>query len=339
MKTKFPMKDIAFQAGLSLATVDRALHGRGAVRAVTVARVRAAIAELERHYSESDLSGRRFAIDVVMEAPARFSKAVRTAFEAELPALRPAAFTARFHIAERMTQEDLTGVLRAIRKRGSHGVILKSPARGQVTDLAVMLMEAGIPVLTYVTDLPRAARLAYVGLDNRAAGGSAAWLIGQIIQNTPCRTLLTLSSSSFEGEGAREAGFRAAFQAHFPDLPIAVVSEGHGVDRSTYELVSGALDQHADIGAVYSIGGGNRAILQAFSDHRRECRAFAAHDLDRANRELLAARRLSFVIHHDLRHDARTACQMFLRHHGMLPDEFEAVASRIAIATPFDVDP
>ena len=33
MPDRFPMKEIAFQAGLSLATVDRVLNGRAGVRA------------------------------------------------------------------------------------------------------------------------------------------------------------------------------------------------------------------------------------------------------------------------------------------------------------------
>jgi hypothetical protein len=46
-----------------------------------------------------------------------------------------------------------------------------------------------------------------------------------------------------------------------------------------YQLALDALDHHADIEAVYSIGGGNRAILDAFDARQRPCRAFIAHDL------------------------------------------------------------
>ncbi|EHS52784.1 hypothetical protein PDO_4605, partial [Rhizobium sp. PDO1-076] len=46
---------------------------------------------------------------------------------------------------------------------------------------------------------------------------------------------------------------------------------------------------------------------------------------------------LTFVIHHDLRQDARSACQMVLAYHRMLPADFRIAPSRVAIATPYDV--
>ena len=50
--------DIAAQAGLSRATVDRVLHARPGVRAATVAQVEQAVAELDRQQSQVRLSGR-----------------------------------------------------------------------------------------------------------------------------------------------------------------------------------------------------------------------------------------------------------------------------------------
>jgi LacI family transcriptional regulator len=337
MKRNFPLKDIAFQAGLSLATVDRVLHGRPGVRPVTRARVDAAVAELERQYREAGLAGRRFTIDIVMETPSRFSRAVRAAFEAELPGMRPVAFSARFHFAETLRSGELAAMLRAIRRRGSHGVVLKAPSTPETAVMARSLMEAGISVATLVTDLPADCRIGYVGMDNRVAGSVAAYLLGKMLGPEPSTVLLALSSASFAGEEERQAGFRATLRERFPHLDTVTVSEGHGVDRTTYALASAALDRHGGIGAVYSIGGANRAILRAFDERGRRCAVFAAHDLDADNRALLADGRLTFVIHHDLRQDARSLCQMFLARHRMLPPDFLIAPSRVAVATPCDV--
>jgi hypothetical protein len=62
--------------------------------------VRQAIADLDRQRTQVRLSGRTFLLDVVMQAPERFSPAVRTALEAELPTLRPAVLRSRFHFRE-----------------------------------------------------------------------------------------------------------------------------------------------------------------------------------------------------------------------------------------------
>ena len=90
MKHPYRIREIAAQSGLSEATVDRVLHERGGVRESTVREVRQAIADLDRQRSQVRLGGRTFMIDVVVQAPPRFSAAVKAALEAELPALRPA---------------------------------------------------------------------------------------------------------------------------------------------------------------------------------------------------------------------------------------------------------
>ena len=61
------------------------------------------------------------------------------------------------------------------------------------------------------------------------------------------------------------------------------------------------LQRNPGINAVYSIGGGNRAILEAFDSVGRRCEVFIGHDVDRDNRELLNAQRIAAVLHHDLR--------------------------------------
>lgn len=337
MKPPFPLKDIALQAGLSLATVDRAWHGRSGVSDATRARVEAAIAELEVQYAAARLAGRRMTIDVVMETPRRFSDAVRAAFEAELPGMRPASFTARFHVAETRAAGELASIIRSIIRRGSHGVVLKAPSTEETTDLALRLQQAGIPVVTLVTDLPAHARLGYVGMDNRAAGSTAAYLLGRMAGPEQGLVLVVVSSALFSGEEERVEGFRAALEGRFPHLGIVKVSEGFGIDRTTGRLVGEALDRHGTIRAVYSPGGGNRAILGAFRERGRPVSVFAAHDLDAENRALLAREAISFVIHHDLRQDARSACQLILGHNRMLPAEFRVAPSRVAVATPYDL--
>src|SRR5690348_18033964 len=97
-------------------------------------------------------------IDVVMQAPARFTAAVKTALEAELPALRPAVIRSRFHLFD--GPADLAAVLAKVGRTRSHGVILKAPDSPEVVEAVGRL---GVPVVTFVTDLPTSKRVAYVG--------------------------------------------------------------------------------------------------------------------------------------------------------------------------------
>jgi LacI family transcriptional regulator len=165
----YPIREIARQAGLSEATVDRVLNRRGGVRQSTVDEVHRAVADLHRQRSQMRLTGRTFFLDLVVDAPARFAAAVRAALESQLPLVRPATFRARFHLAEAPPVPQLVATLEGIARRGSQGVVLKAPDHPQVVAAVERLADAGIPVITLVTDLPTSRRVAYVGLDNRAA--------------------------------------------------------------------------------------------------------------------------------------------------------------------------
>ena len=61
--------------------------------------------------------------------------------------------------------------LDGIARRGSQGVVLTAPDHPLVVAAVERLAEAGIPVVTLITDLPTSRRVAYAGQDNRVAGG------------------------------------------------------------------------------------------------------------------------------------------------------------------------
>ncbi|MFD3581463.1 LacI family DNA-binding transcriptional regulator [Streptomyces sp. NPDC058683] len=333
----FPIREIARQAGLSEATVDRVLNGRGGVRESTEREVRQAIADLDRQRTQVRLVGRTFMVDIVMQAPERFTTAVRGALEAELPSLHPAVVRSRFHFRETGPVAELVGTLDRIARRGSQGVILKAPDVPEVTAAVGRLRSAEIPVVTLVTDLPASGRLAYVGSDNRAAGATAAYLTGQWLGSRPGNVLTSISSGFFRNEEEREMGFRSVMRATHPERAVVEIAEGQGLDATQYDLVRAALERDPEIRAVYSIGGGNNATLRAFAELGRECDVFIAHDLDHDNTRLLREHRLSAVLHHDLRQDMREACHLVMRAQGALPPAGPTLPSPIQVVTPYNL--
>lgn len=339
MPHRYPIREIARQAGVSDATVDRVLHGRPGVRAGTVLQVEQAVADLDRQRAQLRLSGRQFMVDLVMETPRRFSTMVRDAVEAELPALAPAVFRARYHFAQTWRPGELVARLDAIAKQGTAAVVLKAPDTPEIAAAIGRLTAARVPVITLVTDVPMSTRIAYVGMDNRAAGATAAYLLYQWLRRGDAAILVTTSNTMFRGEEEREMGFRAAMRRYDPDRRIVDISGSDGLDATGRRLAREVLIADPQIGAVYSIGGGNRGVVAAFADAGRTCEVFLGHDLGQTNRDLLRDGHLTAVLHHDLRTDMRRIAQTVMSHHGATPAGYRPPASEIQVITPHNMPP
>ena len=353
MAHEFPIKEVALQAGLSLATVDRVVHQRPGVRASTRRRVEQAQAELRRQQQQVGLRGRRLLIDLVMEAPTRFTRIVRDALSVAMQRSQPAVFRARDHLAETLPVPELVAVLDAIARRGSHGVLLKAPDVPAVAEAVDRLQARGIPVVTLATDVKTAHPHPYVGLDNRCAGQTAAYLMAQWLgPQAPGQAVDVLVSSSgqrFQGEDERIHAFVQAMAQHLPACTVHVLDTGLGLYAPTVAAVGRLLREQPKVAAVYSVGGANAAIFAAFDQAQRACHPFIGHDLDDDNLALLRAGRLSAALHHDLQHDLQRACWHFMQAQGAArgaPQEAREEArkgaqavrpSNVEVITPFNL--
>ena len=339
MTHRFPIKEIAQQAGLGTATVDRVLNGRAHVSQQTKLRVAAAVDELKAQEAQLAARGRRVFLDFVIEAPSRFSREVKAAAEAALPQIGTAVFRPRFLLQDVMEEDEVVAALGRIMKRGSQGVCLKARDTAKIRDAVKMLANARIPVVTLVTDIGGADRLAYVGVDNAGAGRTAAYLISRTLGDMPGMVLATRSHERFLGEEEREFAFVEALAREHPSLQVLAVQGGSGVDFETSKLLTKSMGDIRDLRAVYSMGGGNRSILRTLEDNGLRPKVYVAHDLDRENRELILGRRLDFVLHHDLQLDIRNAFNAFLAYHRLSSDLVETPISTVQVLTPENVPP
>jgi LacI family transcriptional regulator len=281
-------------------------------------------------------------VDVIVQAPSRFSASVRAALEAELPAMRPAVIRSRFHFLDSAGVADLVAVLDKVGRTKSHGVILKAPDVPEIVSAVGRLARQGVPVVTLVTDLPTSPRAAYVGIDNRAAGATAAYLVQEWLAERAGDVLVVRGHGSFRGEDEREMGFRAEMRTRAVGRRLLeVVDEEDRADAvhiGTREVLAG----NPAVRAVYSLyagAGGNAAVVDAFRLENRRYDVFVAHDLDGENTVLLRERRLSAVLHHDLRHDLRRACHVVMQAQGALPGPVRSNPSAIQVITPHNAPP
>jgi LacI family transcriptional regulator len=337
MTHRFPIKEIARQAGVGPATVDRVLNDRNHVSPQTRLRVTAAIAELTAQEGQLAARGRRLFFDFVVEAPSRFSREIKAAAEAVLPTIGTAVCRSRFIQQEIMEEDEVVAALKRILKRGSHGVCLKARDTSKIREAVNALVEAKIPVVTYVTDIAGTDRLTYVGLDNAGAGRTAAYLIAKTVGDVSGTVLATRSHERFLGEEIRETAFEETLAKRCPQLRVLKLQGGSGVGFETSKILSRAIDGISDLNAVYSMGGGNRSILDTLEHFGLKPSVYVAHDLDQDNRNLILDQRLDFILHHDFRTDIKNVFSAFLGFHRLMTEPMSEPISTVQVLTPENI--
>ncbi|MDH2067168.1 LacI family DNA-binding transcriptional regulator [Pantoea sp. GD03673] len=334
---KFTLKQIAAQSGLSLATIDRALHQRGNVHARTQHRVQQAIADLELLQKTALAKGRTIYFDVIKQTPDRFQPLVREALSSQIASFAAFRLQLRFHFGANLTADAINALLNK-KAFHSHGVILKAACSDELNPTIESLLKQRVPVVTMMSDLPGSARLRYIGMDNFDAGKVAAFLMSKWLRVSRSHIMAVTGSRDFIGEQERIQGFQRAMQQFAPQHQVSVVAGGYGIDARMHQSVTQFLQSHPDTDAVYTVGGGNPGILRAFAEQKRHVNAFIGHDSDRENCALLQAGKIDALIEHNLQLDALHAFRTLLEFHGFLPASASpAPYSKINIITRYNM--
>lgn len=245
--------DVAARAGVSTATVDRVINGRGGVHQKTVARVEDAIREIVSS-ARSGVS----ALDAAQRFDAVLSgergggtKALADAFAR---VSEEAGANIEVSFVETMNPEALAERLRACAQRGSSGVAVQVLDHALVREAVAELARADIPVVTVLTDIAGVDRLAYLGLDNRAAGRTAGFLMARFVRSVG-KLAVVWGGQLYRSHEERESGFRSIVRAERPDLQSVELITGNDNPDVTRARVSEALAVHKDIVGVYCVGG------------------------------------------------------------------------------------
>jgi LacI family transcriptional regulator len=155
---------------------------------------------------------------------------------------------------ETMNPEALAERLRAVAQRGSSGVAVQVLDHALVCEAVTELARADIPVVTVLTDIAGVDRVAYLGLDNRAAGRTAGLLMGRFVRGTG-KLAVVWGGQLFRSHEERESGFRSVLRAERPDLQSVELITGNDNPEITRDRVREALAVHKDLVGVYCVGG------------------------------------------------------------------------------------
>lgn len=308
-------RDVARVAGVSLATVDRVLNARSGVRQKTIDKVNKAIKDIDfvRDLSAANLA-RRKEYRLVFILPDRddeFVYMIRDAIdEANNTMLHERI---RLRILS-VPAHDPYGILQEMNKLSPgnvDGVAIMAPETPQVRDAIMRLKEMGIPVVAFVSNQPNAECDHFVGINNVAAGRTAATLIGRFSGGKSGRVLVVSETMQARDSLERRLGFDSVLSEKWPELLASPSLETHNDISRIQSAISSVMGAKQPVLAIYLMSSDMNEVISTLESTGKSAGIVViAHELTAHTREGLEAGFLDAVITQDVGHLVRSALRV-----------------------------
>ena len=304
------MHDVAREAGVSLATVDRVLNRRPGVRQATADRVEDAIRTLDfrRDLSASLLARARDLriVFLITDGRNEFMRHLEGAVAGRIRAARAERVTLESRHVKALDPEALATALDALDPAHCDCAVIVATDDKKVRKAVDAATRRGIPIVTLVSDLPGSARRHFVGIDNRAAGRTAASLLGRFCPTGEIGIIA--GSLDLRDHAERYDGFCEIMAGEFPGHPLIGPVEGLDDNAETEKQALKLLKQHPGLAGIYNVGAGNHGLMRALekSGRAREVRV-VAHELAGPTRKGLITGAIDVVLDQNPEGEVRAA--------------------------------
>jgi LacI family transcriptional regulator len=310
------ISDLARQAGVGTATVDRVLNKRPGVNADTVQRVMQAVAALGTPQQPGrPKRGEQFRFAYVLPADASpFVDLIDRQIAQAAGDFRHQHITELTHRIDTRDPAQFAAALS--RLRDCQGIALMAPDLPPIKLAINELVRAGTHVVTLFSDVAGSMRETYIGADNRAAGRTAGLLLARGANGGKRDTLLLSSQATrLSAEIERRIGFAQVLEERFvalkllrtPDLP----ADDAGAARVLKKFLASSAVDVARVAGLYNVGSGTAGVVRAFAETGlTDAAGVVGHDVTDEHRALLGAGKLHYLLHQDIHYCVLAAARV-----------------------------
>jgi LacI family transcriptional regulator len=262
------IKDIAQALGISIGTVDRALHGRSGVNPATRARV---LKKAEQLGYRPNIAARALKLNRRLRIGVYFPRDIASFFDPLRSGVRAAASASTgvnvelvFRTFLRLDEGDVE-LLTADVKEKFDGILVSPGNPDHIGPTLSVLARRGVPVVCVASDAPRSERLASVTADAHASGAIAAELFSRTIQRAGHLATITGELTTLD-HAEKLRGFAANLAVFAPHLSLLPAIESHEQPKAAYHQAAALLSRKPYPLGIYISTANSIPVLRALEE-------------------------------------------------------------------------
>ncbi len=277
------LKQIAELAGVSRGTVDRALYNRGRVNPEVAARIRAIADELGY---QPNRAGRALALQKNPIKIGVIIQSVETPFMVQvLNGIRQATDELA-KLGVQILKREIRGIsadreiaaIDELIQEGIGGLALLPVQDDRLRSKINEVVAAGIPVVTFNSDISSTQRMCFVGLNNLLSGRACAGLMGAVMGQKG-KVLMINGHSENDAHARRAEGFCSELALRFPEIRIVAQQFCYDDDAVAQKITEDTLREHPDLGGIFLIAHGQKGACDALHHLKRRDIHMIGYDL------------------------------------------------------------
>jgi LacI family transcriptional regulator len=293
---------VAKAAGMSVSTVNRALHEPAKVREETLKLVLQA-AESVGFYGigsiKESLKSTRPKLRVgllLMQRHRHFYQSVARAFEDAAKAERDHEVMLQIDYQDELSPQNVSE--RLIHLAETADVIgVVAPEHPVVSATIERLAEAGKKFIGLISQQTARCGVGFVGLDAWKVGRTAGWAFDNFCRQDGAKIAILVGNHRFRSQEANESGFRSYLREHASNLVLLEPQSTFENSDIARDVTEALLLKHKDLAGLFVSGGGITGVIAALRDTGRSKDVFVvAYELTDVTKSALVDGTLNFVI-------------------------------------------
>ncbi|MEN0616627.1 LacI family DNA-binding transcriptional regulator [Klebsiella indica] len=272
---KVTMTDIARDAKVGIATVDRVLNKRTPVKASTERKVLEAARRLGFALEQSRYrqAGGQSAVTLRMgfillqQSHSFYHQLAQMLEQAAMPWHNPTQPPVFLHYDINAIDDMVAAIDRLSDEVDVIGIVaLDNPL---IRHAITQAIDKGVRVFTLLSDMAVAQRTGYIGLDNQKAGRTAGWAIDRLCRHEG-EIGIIIGDNRFICQESCEISFRSYLREHGKGERVLEPVRSYERADIARQVTDAMLRDYPSLTAIYAPCGGVEGIIDALQAHQRQ---------------------------------------------------------------------